>query len=577
MTVARDDAVGRRLLWLTVTVVLTISVDASTANDGDKTISGQLPPRLHLVGRVSEFEGQLNYYLPRRFRTHPERVNLVTRPLGFPLDTARLPNVMMGFFEHFPLRTPRPPDFPSNPNQPGNSNDNSGSSVDHASGGSGGSNATAGSSFDRASGESDWAVKLGCHGPPCPAFGSCTARYPNVQACWNQHLVDQAEDEPIPPINCPVKGNNSKWVGGVRRVELDESCSHREDFTPHGPSALQMMRLDDVFVTADGFTVNRTHVFVRNGCRRFWRKAKYEAQHVVHHLPTAVFNWAHQPGGNFYHFMVELVPLFLVAAPLMPSTLRHLPVLARQQQWLLYEHLGAPLIGIQPDQIRLLPTFGNDLFHANVVYQPLYQDCDHPSRPLWHLLRRRHLLHPAGLPLFNPDWTYRQNAPLSPREARAFPPDWVVVLAKRPEGGRRALVNFREVEEQVVRRFGRERVVVYNGSLPILQARELFRRTRLYIAGHGAALTNMIFMPEEASVLEIRPEGCHVTVFHLLASACSLRYHLVFSQGDWFSPAVANVTSVARVLDTVHARFHEEDAGGKGSNFARDKERDIAI
>ncbi|CAI7756362.1 unnamed protein product, partial [Closterium sp. NIES-53] len=324
---------------------------------------------------------------------------------------------------------------------------------------------------------------------------------------------------------------------------------------------------------------------------------RYDAGHMVHELPTAVFNWAHRPSRNFFHFLVELVPLFLAAAPLMPSTLRHLPVLARHCQVRMYEQMGAPLIGIPPDQIRLLPTFKNDLFHANVVYQPIYQECHYPSRPLWKLLRRQHLLHPTGLPLFNPDWTHRSHPPLSSQEARSFPSDWVVVLAKRAKGKRRSMENGDEVEEEVVRRFGHERVVTYNGSLPILQAaltarteplssitpvlfpfhqppfhplhhppsaRALFMRARLFIAAHGAALTNMIFMPEKASLLEIRPQKCPTRVFNGLAAACSLQYHLVFSQGTCSSTVVVNVTSVARVLDAMQARFQTEDGGGEG-------------
>ncbi|GJP66450.1 hypothetical protein CLOP_g23382 [Closterium sp. NIES-67] len=529
---------GATACWpicLAVALSFTILVRGSTERESvsEYQTSSSQASRPRLVGRVSQFEKELGYFLPRRYRTHPERVNLVTRPLGFPLDTSHLPNVMMGFFERFPLHASPPADFPS-------------------------SNDSSGGSFDRASGESNWAVKLGCHGPPCPSFGSCTARFPNVQACWNDHLVDDADDKPNPPINCPIKASSAGRLG----VEFDASCSHREDFIPHAASSLQMIRLEDVFVTYDGYTVNQSHVFVRNGCQRFYRKAKYKPQHMVHEMPRAVFNWAHQPGSNFYHFMVELVPLFVVAAPLMASTLRHLTVLVRHTQWLLYEQLAAPLIGIQPSQIRLLPTFAGDLFHADVVYQPMFQDCDHPSQALWRMLRRRHLLHPAGLPLFHPDWTYRHQRPLSASQARAFPSDWVVVLAKRPEGKTRSLVNFREVEEETVRRFGRERVVVYDGSLSILQARELFRRARFFIAGHGAALTNMIFMPEGTSVFEIRPEESFVTVFHFLASACSLRYHLVFSKGDRLSTAVADVPRVVQVLDDVHMWFQKEDGSG---------------
>ncbi|CAI5480802.1 unnamed protein product [Closterium sp. Yama58-4] len=584
MMVARA---GRWLLWVVVAVDLTISVNASAIN-------GQQSPSLHLAGQVAKFESELNYYLPERIRTHPERVSLVTRPLGFPLSTARLSTVFLHFFEHLPL---------DNLESRSSSGDHIGSksstSVDSASverasvesasvesasvesasvesasiesGSASEESALEESasqeslSGDSSTGGSKWAVKLGCQGPPCPAFGSCTARFPNVQACWNPDLVDPPMSETIPPINCPLKTDSTgRDDRNQKEVPFDETCSHKQDMGVHGAYALQMIRLEDVFVTDNGFTLNRTHLFVRNGCGHFPGTVTFEANHMVHELPTAVFNWAHQPGSNFFHFLIELFPLFLVAAPLTPSPLRDLLVLAREGQVHMYEQLGLPLIGIPLDQIRLLPTSGNDLVHADVVYQPIYQNCHHASRALWQSLRRRHLLHPSGVPLFNPDWTLRNHRPLSAREARSFPSDWVVVLAKRPTGRKRAIVDFEEVEEEVVRRFGRERVVLFDGSLSILQARALLMRARLYIAGHGAALTNMIFMPEKASLLEIRPQGCPVPVYNGLASACSLRYHLVFSQGTCLSTVVANVTSVARVLDGIHARFQTEDNGGQG-------------
>ncbi|CAI5960851.1 unnamed protein product [Closterium sp. NIES-65] len=634
-------ASGRRLLPVVVAVFLTVLVKAAPVKStvesaGNAEINGQDSTSRHLVGRVGEFEGELNYYLPAHLRHHPERVNLVFRPLGCPLDASRLSIVFMGFFESLPLRKPWPSNLTDTPIGPGSdiscvtsgailgggSSDGSSSSSNGISESNSSGNArnyignVTSASTDSAPaesasaesapaesalaesalkesgskesaskesalkesalkesagaesvpGESDWVKKLGCHGPPCPSFGSCTTRFPNVQACWNPHLVDEPETEIIPPINCPLKNDSTaldKWRKGTGRAPFDETCSHRKDFNARGASALQVMRLEDVFVTHNGSNLNRTHSFVRNGCWRFPGMTKYEAGHMVHEVP-AVFNWAHQPGNNFYHFLIELVPLFLVSAPLMASTLRNVPVLLGHKQVRWYEQVGASLVGIPTDQIRLLPTFDQDLFHADVVYQPIYQDCDRPSRSLWQMMRRRHLLHPSGIPLFNPDWTYRSHRPLSLAEARSFPSDWVVVLAKRPEGRRRSMENFKEVEAEVVRRFGSERVVVFDGSLPLLQARALLSRARFYIAAHGAALTNMIFMPEQSSVLEIRPEECGITVFNALASACSLRYHLLLTKGDWDSPIVANVTSVAQVTDSVHARMRKEDGGYVG-------------
>ncbi|CAI7892288.1 unnamed protein product, partial [Closterium sp. NIES-53] len=264
----------------------------------------------------------------------------------------------MGFFEPIPLRKPWPASFYGTPIKPGSdipcvtsgaisgggsgggSSDGLSFSINGSLESSSSGNSRNGTenvifaSADSVPGETDWIKKLGCHGPPCPSFGSCTARFPNVQACWNPHLVDEPEIEIAHPINCPLKRNSTaldRWRKGTGRAPFDETCSSRKDFTPHGASALQVMRLEDVFVTDGGVNLNRTHAFVRNRCWRFPGTAKYEAGHMVHELP-AVFNLAHQPGDNFYHFLVELLPLFLVSAPLMPSTLRLLPVLLRHKQ-----------------------------------------------------------------------------------------------------------------------------------------------------------------------------------------------------------------------------------------------------
>ncbi|CAI5480803.1 unnamed protein product [Closterium sp. Yama58-4] len=134
--------------------------------------------------------------------------------------------------------------------------------------------------------------------------------------------------------NFPVGADEHAGAGqGKGGVLFDETCSHKQDFTPHGAATHQMMRLEDVFGTNDAFALNRSHLFVRNGCAHFSGTAlKYNAGHAMHELPTGVFNWAVHAGNYFYHFLVKPVPIFLAAAPLMTSTLHHLPLLARDVQ-----------------------------------------------------------------------------------------------------------------------------------------------------------------------------------------------------------------------------------------------------
>ncbi|CAI5523445.1 unnamed protein product [Closterium sp. Naga37s-1] len=140
---------------------------------------------------------------------------------------------------------------------------------------------------------------------------------------------------------------------------------------------------------------------------------------------------------------------------------------------------------------RAAPAEAPLLSPCHTAQGPITQTCGNPSKALWQSLRRTHLLHPRGLPLFRPDWSYHPPPPLSPQQTHALPPDWVVVLAKRP-AKRRSISNFAEVEEVVERAFPNERIVKFISSLSVLKARELFRRMRLFVAGHGAALANLV-------------------------------------------------------------------------------------
>ncbi|CAI5969839.1 unnamed protein product [Closterium sp. NIES-65] len=286
-------------------------------------------------------------------------------------------------------------------------------------------------------------------------------------------------------------------------------------YLEHDPNAPQLMQLQNVYVTAKGTVFNRTHSFVRPGCGRF-NEISFSAEQQVHVLPAA-FSWAYSQGFNFYHFIVETMPLFLVAAPLLPRLLPSIPIIAEDMQWDAYKRFGEVLIGVKYGAMRSLPLVKADLFFVHTLYEPMTQDCGNPSTLLWQSLRRTHLLHPRGLPLFRPDWSYQPPQPLSPQQAQALPPDWVVVLAKRLSK-KRSISNFNEVQAVVERMFPKERIVLFTGSLTVLEARDLFRRTRLFIAGHGAALTNLVFMPERASVLEIRPDKCAVL------ATCSVKH-----------------------------------------------------
>lgn len=459
------------------------------------------------VGRVVEFADLLDNDIPEHVRTNPERIHLPVRPLGIFLDSERLTNVILNYQDQ-------------------------------------------GRAYTR----------LGCHGPPCPSFGICRASgYPNIEACWNPNLVDVDTSVPAPPLNCPRREERDPSEGKAWDSRMDERCTHSHDFLAHTAVSLQVFRMRDVFVLNGGYVANATHHMLRHGCSMF-PKFAYLPGKAVHHVDS-VFNWGYAHGSNFYHFIAEGLPSMFVAAALMPR-LKSMAILGKRFQWDTYPRLGEPIIGLKRESIRFLPTVSGDVFFAKTVYQPLLQTCASPSKSLWSSLRRHHLLHPRGLPLFNPEWSYRHLPPLSDAQMEAFPTDWVVVVGRR-EGTKRAIANFNDLLALVCKTFEASRVVVYAGNQTLLEARDLMRRTRLFIAGHGALLTNMVFMPSQASVLEIRPNRCPSTCLNKLAYACSIKYHLVFSQGSCKSLVHANMDTVAAALNGIAVRFQQEDGREK--------------
>ncbi|GJP45571.1 hypothetical protein CLOM_g4949 [Closterium sp. NIES-68] len=444
----------------------------------------------------------LDNSIPGAFRMSPERLQLPLEALPHAIDSSEQKNVMLAFRER----------------------------------------------FDK------FGDLIQCHGPACPSFSPCGPAYPNVDACWNAEL-----DAPLllparAPLNCPktftLKKQRFAWQN------LDRTCSHPRDFNPREPSAMQVFRLHDVMVSHKGFVFNASHRFVHQGCKRF-EKYSYPQGQKVHRIKVA-FDWGYTQGGNFYHFLVEAIPSFFLAAAALPG-LRDIPIFAERFQWGLYDSIGHIFIGVNQTDMRAVKVGAGDLFHADTLYVPMLQECGAPNKALWMELRRRHLLHPRGLPLFNPDFSYHWRRPLSYQQLILLPPDWVVVLARRPTL-KRSISNFQEVKEAVLATFPPERVVVFNGSLQLLQARALFRRARLFVGGHGAALSNLIFMPVRSHLLEIRPDNCPNRCYNSLAYACSIKYYLLFSKGTCDSTVIADVPRLQRTLKAIASSLKNEDA-----------------
>ena len=95
--------------------------------------------------------------------------------------------------------------------------------------------------------------------------------------------------------------------------------------------------------------------------------------------------------------------------------------------------------------------------------QPSFQQCWSPSLSFWSFFRRRHLLHPSGIPAFDAsDLTVRRTKPLPDAVLAAVPRDWSVVYLRRV--GHRELTQSKEVLALLRDMFGEERVRIVKGG-----------------------------------------------------------------------------------------------------------------
>ena len=96
------------------------------------------------------------------------------------------------------------------------------------------------------------------------------------------------------------------------------------------------------------------------------------------------------------------------------------------------------------------------------------------------------------------------------------------IYISRGRAGRRRIVNEDEVLS-VLRRFGFE--TIRTEELSFEQQVQVCSRARYIVSNHGAGLTNMLFMREGGSVLELRHESdCINNCYFTLASALDFNY-----------------------------------------------------
>ena len=143
----------------------------------------------------------------------------------------------------------------------------------------------------------------------------------------------------------------------------------------------------------------------------------------------------------------------------------------------------------------------------------------------------------APFPHYHPELTKRTRENL----ARPIPKDpWRKVYISRSLASKRKAHNELEIET-FLKQKGYE--ILHAEKLNFEQQIQLMAETQVLISLHGAALTNMIFMPRSSRVLELRNKGDQKTQCYFnLASALGIPYYYTLNQGDSEDTVATNFT-----------------------------------
>lgn len=133
------------------------------------------------------------------------------------------------------------------------------------------------------------------------------------------------------------------------------------------------------------------------------------------------------------------------------------------------------------------------------------------------------------------------------------------VYISRRVAGKRRIVNEDEITP-VLRKFGFE--IVCAEELSFEEQVKIFSRARYLVSNHGAGLTNMLFMREGGSVLELRHVSDYVNnCYFILASALNLNYfyQLCEPQTNGTGPHTADlVVDPEELFHRLHRLIYQE-------------------
>ncbi|WP_296705844.1 glycosyltransferase family 61 protein [Algoriphagus sp.] len=100
--------------------------------------------------------------------------------------------------------------------------------------------------------------------------------------------------------------------------------------------------------------------------------------------------------------------------------------------------------------------------------------------------------------------------------------------------------------------------IFYTEKLNLKEQISLMSETKTLVSLHGAALTNMIFLPEDSEVIELRnQEDSKTNCYFNLANALGLKYYYTLNQGDTPDSITSDFTIDLKALEKVISQLND--------------------
>jgi hypothetical protein len=348
---------------------------------------------------------------------------------------------------------------------------------------------------------------------PCPEMMSCRGQLSMLSYCWQENFTDP-HDVVTQKLTYSVLGS-----GHVASLGYPASEGH-------------LFLAQDMFVNWKGDVFNDQYFFFHGGCKGHSIFTVDEGQ-VVRKFKEAV-NLNHLWGHNFYHLMGEMLPRtfqvrdFIIANPHIPIMVKVNTAISKLAQLLRLPHVPEVIFVDEKEAV-----------FVERVHFPLKVVCGKSSRAVWEQFRA--FFFKESVPAI-------VSAPRSPHVT-----ELKIVVARRLQS--RRIIGFDELVKSLSDAFP-DKVVVFYGNEGLAGSVNIFSNAAIYVASHGAGLTNMAFMPYNGIVLELLPDQYHNHCFGHMASALQLEYHMIMGSGKKRTGLTVDLIKVVDKVVELSTRFN---------------------